>query len=142
MMSVIDDESYTELDNVVNDFDKNNKNYPIRCSKCYEIAILKSADFKNNIFVTECYNSHIISYNSYDSFIEGTWKNLDNILCHNCQKPNEKENEFYNCNDSSLFLFNECKSNLEENFSSFVKMNDMDSILECYSRNLRISKII
>ena len=72
-MSDIDDESFTELDNVFMDVDKNDKNYPIRCSKCYEIAILKSAYFRNNIFVTECYNSHIISYDSYDSFIEGTW---------------------------------------------------------------------
>jgi len=42
-MSDIDDESFTELDNVFMDVDKNDKNYPIRCSKCYEIAILKSA---------------------------------------------------------------------------------------------------
>ena len=134
MMPAIDDENFIELDNVNNidnnDVVKNDKNYPIRCSKCYEIAILKSADFRNNIFVTECYNSHIISYDSYDSFIENIRKNLDNILCHNCQKPNEKENEFFRCNDCFLFLCNECKSNheKEDNHSSFVKLNTMDSI--------------
>ena len=135
MTSVIDDEYFTEIDNEaayanIKADDPNDNNYPIRCSKCYEIAILKSADFRNNIFVTECYNSHIISYDSYDSFIENIRKNLDNILCHNCQKPNEKENEFFRCNDCFLFLCNECKSNheKEDNHSSFVKLNTMDSI--------------
>ena len=136
MTSSIDDEYFTEINNednanINNADDPNDKNYPIRCSKCYEVAILKSADFRTNIFVTECYNSHIISYDSYDSFIEGTRKNLDNILCHNCKKSNENENEFFRCNDCFLFLSSECKSNheKEENHSSFVKVNNMDSIL-------------
>ena len=135
MTSVIDDEYFTEIDNEVNSNIKvdytNDKNYPIRCSVCYEIAILKSADFRNNIYVTECYNSHIISYNSYDSFIESTCQILDKILCHNCQKSNEKENQFFRCNDCFLFLCNECKSNHEKeaNHSSFVKLNTLDSII-------------
>jgi len=137
MTSVIDDEYFTEIDNEaantnIKDDDPNDKNYPIRCSKCYEIAILKSADFRNNIYVTECKNSHIISYDSYDSFIESTRKNLDNILCYNCKKSNDdKENEFFRCNDCFLFLCNECKLNheKEEDHSSFAKLNDMDSIL-------------
>ena len=133
MTSIIEDENFTEIETntIINVGDIDDKNYLIRCPTCYEITMLKSADFKNNIFVIECYNSHIISYHSYDSFIKSTFINLNNILCHNCKKSNEKDAEFYRCNDCFLFLCQECKLNHEKevDHSSFVKLNIMDSKL-------------
>lgn len=131
MTSIIDDEYFTEIENGSNMTTKKDveDNYLIRCSSCYEEAILKFADFKNNKFVTECDNFHENTYDSYDSFIENTFKNLNNILCHNCKKCNDSENELYRCNECFFFLCDKCKSlhEKEVNHSSFVSLNAMDS---------------
>ena len=87
---------------------ENDKNYTIRCPLCYSIPEL-IYDLKSNNFTTKCENKHINKYNSYESFIEDTSINLNNILCNIC-KESSYDKEKYRCNDCYLFVCNECKS--------------------------------
>ena len=100
----------------------NNKNYPIRCSNCSNIAIL-NADFKKNYFCTICDNKHKNEYNSFNSFINEACKNLDNILCNECKKLND--GSLFRCNICNLFICNECKSTHNEKYDhkDFIEMN-------------------
>ena len=103
----------------------NNKNYPIRCSNCSNIAIL-NADFKKNYFCTICDNKHKNEYNSFNSFINEACKNLDNILCNECKKLND--GSLFRCNICNLFICNECKSAHNEKYDhkDFIEMNKID----------------
>ena len=87
------------------------KNYPIRCPICSGISIL-NADFKKNYFCIICDNQHKNEYNSFESFIRETNKDLNSILCHECKKSNEEIN-LYRCgeNECNLFFCDECKEN-------------------------------
>ena len=105
----------------------NEKNYPIRCSDCSNIAILK-ADFKKNIFYTMCDNHHRNEYNSFSSFIKEANKNFENILCNECKNSNNGLNIF-RCNTCHLFICNDCKSIHTEKFEhkDFEELNKIDN---------------
>ncbi len=106
------------------------KNYPIRCPLCSGISIL-NADFKKNYFCTICDNQHKNEYNSFESFIKETNKDLNSILCHECKKSNEEIN-LYRCgeNECNLFFCDECKENHkhdEKNESqNFIEIDKID----------------
>lgn len=103
------------------------KNYPIRCSDCSNIATLK-ADFKKNIFYTMCDNHHINEYKSFSSFIKEANKNFDNILCNECKNSNDGLNIF-RCNTCNLFLCIDCKSIHTEKYEhkEFEELNKIDN---------------
>jgi len=103
------------------------KNYPIRCSDCSNIAILK-ADFKKNIFYTTCDNHHKNKYNSFSSFLKEANKNFENILCNECKNKNNGLN-IYRCNICNLFICNDCKSIHTEKFEhkEFEELNKIDN---------------
>lgn len=103
------------------------KNYPIRCSDCSNIAILK-ADFKKNIFYTTCDNHHKNKYNSFSSFLKEANKNFENILCNECKNKNNGLN-IYRCNICNLFICNDCKSIHTEKYEhkEFEELNKIDN---------------
>ena len=105
----------------------NEKNYPIRCSDCSNIAILK-ADFKKNIFYTMCDNHHRNEYNSFSSLIKESNKNFDNILCNECKNLNNGLNIF-RCNICHLFICSDCKSIHTEKYEhqEFEELNKIDN---------------
>ena len=117
---------------------ENDKNYTIRCPLCYSIPEL-IYDFKSNNFTTKCENKHINKYNSYESFIEDTSIDLNNILCNIC-KESSCDKEKYRCNDCYLFVCNECKSQhqIELGHANFINL----SILDTYSSKNKENKIL
>lgn len=118
-------EEDTNYNSEVNRFDE--KNYPVRCSDCSNIAIL-NADFKKNIFFTMCDNHHKNEYKSFSSFIKEANKNFDNILCNECKNKNNGLNIF-RCNTCHLFICNDCKSIHTEKYEhkEFEELNKIDN---------------
>ena len=104
------------------------KTYPIRCSNCSNISILK-ADFKKNYYCTICDKGHKNEYNSFSSFLLGANKDLSKMLCHECQKSTE-EIRLYKCHNCDLFYCEDCKGIHSEknNHDYFQEINKFDGI--------------
>ena len=127
-----------EATNILTNKDKNDiKNYPVRCSECSKIAILK-ADFKNNSFTTICDNQHKNEYNSFTSFMLEANKDLSKILCNECQKSND-EQKLFKCNNCNLFFCDECKNSHNErnNHPYFVEMDKIDNYCAIHDEKVK-----
>ena len=66
----------------------------IRCPICSNLVSIIEANFQKNFFSISCKNEHedlFINFNSFDSFIENVYKNLENVLCNNSKKAKMKK---------------------------------------------------
>lgn len=112
-----------------NSYNENkDKNYEIRCEKCYSKATIKYADYLKNKFIIICNNKHENIYYDYESFKENAYKALENLLCGNCKSKNNNNLKLYKCNDCNIFLCNECLNEHKEklNHSDFIELKDID----------------
>ena len=106
----------------------------IRCPICSNLASIIEANFQKNFFSISCKNEHedlFINFNSFDSFIENVYKNLENVLCNNCKKG-KNEKEIFRCDKCYLFFCDECKIKHENKFNhlNFRNINDIDDNFE------------
>ena len=104
-----------------------NKGFSLSCSICSKIPRF-IADFEKNYFFTFCDNQHKIESISFDFFLENSTKDLNNVLCYNCQKSEKDLSKLFQCTECYLFFCSNCKSkhteeNSHNNFISGDKMN-------------------
>ena len=104
-----------------------NKGFSLSCSICSKIPRF-IADFEKNYFFTFCDNQHKIESISFDFFLENSTKDLNNVLCYNCQKSEKDLSKLFQCTKCYLFFCSNCKSkhteeNSHNNFISGDKMN-------------------
>ena len=129
--------NYDEAANAFSKVDKADiKNYPIRCSDCLNIALL-NADFTRNYFSTICGNSHKNEYSSFSSLIKGTYRELEKVLCNECQKSKDEINLF-KCNDSNLVFCDNCKINYTEKKEPpiFLEINKIDDYCAIHNEKI------
>ena len=107
--------------------DECQKYYPIRCPICSRIPRFY-AEFEKNSFYTICDNNHRMDYNTFDSFYENSNKKLDSVLCEECHKSLNDDDNAFQCNNCYFFLCQECKSKHEEetNHLNYVEKNKID----------------
>ena len=104
------------------------KFYPVRCPNCSKIPRF-SADFEKNYFCTKCDLNHKNEYNSFDEFLENSNKDFNNLLCYECQYPNEDFSAMLYCEECYLFLCTKChKKHIEEtSHLDFISLDKMDN---------------
>ena len=112
-------------------FNSEEESNQIRCPICSNLVNIIEANFQKNFFSISCNNDHedlFINYYSFNSFIENAFKNLENILCNNCQKG-KNEKEIFRCDKCYLFFCKECKENHKGKFNhlNFRDINDIDN---------------
>ena len=132
-ISVADDAANTRINTDKIDI----KTYPIRCSNCSNISILK-ADFKKDYYCTICDKGHKNEYNSFSSFSLGANKDLSKMLCNDCQKSTE-ETRLYKCLNSDLFYCEDCKENHTEknNDNNFQEINKFDGVCPLHQEKFK-----
>ena len=102
--------------------------FEIKCPICYKNARIQ-IDLDNNCYSTICDNQHKNESHSYNSFLQNSLINLNNLLCHECQKSEEGQSKLLCCNKCFLFFCSDCnskhtKETSHKDFISIDKMND------------------
>jgi hypothetical protein len=104
------------------------KNFIFKCPKCYEYARIR-ADFDKNVFYTFCNNQHKVESNSFNSFIENSIKDYNDILCKECQKSEEDPSNMIFCSKCYTFFCSNCKSKHIEKTShtDYISLDKMNN---------------
>ena len=134
-LSLIDSISFSEISSkdafIKNDLkedEKNLNNFPVRCPNCSKIPRI-SADFENNSYFTKCDLNHKNEYNSFDLLLENSTKDFNNILCYECQNPNENISTMFYCEKCYLLFCSTCKEKHNKNTShlDFISLDKIDN---------------
>lgn len=107
--------------------DETSERFCFRCSECWRIPRIFCNFFDNN-YNTICDKQHKNEYQTFDSLLENTYKNVENLLCQICKKSEKDLSKMFGCNDCNLFFCSKCKEKHTEetNHSNFLDLNKFD----------------